>query len=134
MATESAVEKKSVPRTLCPRWGSFRWNCAVRSPAMAGGPVSINNDGTWWAMKKCGQCKLCKDKPIDYTKSDIVPKWFIRGFKDGPNGGYYINLLGGKPGEIGERGDAYFVDDEALCKKCNNERLSAWEEPSKAFY
>jgi hypothetical protein len=59
---------------------------------------------------------------------------FIRGFKDGPNGGYYIDLLGGKPGEIGERGDAYFVDDEALCKKCNNERLSAWEEPSKGFY
>ena len=85
-------------------------------------------------MKKSGQCKLCKNKPIDYTKSDIVPKWFIRGFKDGPNGGYYIDLLGGKPGEIGECGDAYFVDDEALCKKCNNERLSAWEGPSKTFY
>ena len=53
-----------------------------------------------------------------------MPKWFIRGFKDGPNGGYYMDLLRGKPGEIGERGDAYFVDDEALCKKCNNERLS----------
>jgi hypothetical protein len=85
-------------------------------------------------MKKSGQCKLCNDKPIDYTKSDIVPKWFIRGFKDGPSGGYYIDLLRGKPGGIGERGDAYFVDDEALCKKCNNERLSAWEGPSKAFY
>src|SRR5262249_4907948 len=58
------------------------------------------------AMKKSGQCKLCKDNPIDYTKSDIVPKWFIRGFKDGPNGGYYMDLLRGKPGEIGERGDA----------------------------
>jgi hypothetical protein len=101
---------------------------------MAGGAVSINNDGTWWTMKKSGQCKLCKDKPIDYTKSDIVPRWFIRGFKDGPNGGYYMDLLGGSPGEFGERGDAYFVDDEALCKKCNNERLSAWEGPSKAFY
>lgn len=85
-------------------------------------------------MKKSGQCKLCNDKVIDYTKSDIVPKWFIKGFKDGPNGGYYIDLLRGKSGEIGERGDAYFVDDEALCKKCNNERLSAWEGPSKAFY
>jgi len=85
-------------------------------------------------MKKSGQCKLCNDKAVDYTKSDIVPKWFIRGFKEGPNGGYYIDVLGGEPGEVGERGDAYFVDDEALCKKCNNERLSVWEGQSKAFY
>ena len=27
-------------------------------------------------MKKSGDCKLCKDIAIDYTKSDIVPKWF----------------------------------------------------------
>jgi len=85
-------------------------------------------------MKKSGDCKLCTEKAIDYTKSDIVPKWFIKGFKDGPNGGYYIDLLRGKPGQIGERDDAYFVDDEALCKVCNNERLSAWESPTKAFY
>ncbi len=68
------------------------------------------------------------------TKSDIVPKWFIKGFKEGANGGYYIDLLRGEPGEIGERADNYYVDDEALCKKCNNERLSTWENPSKAFY
>ncbi len=85
-------------------------------------------------MGKSGDCKLCREKDIAYTKSDIVPKWFIRGLKDGPNGGYYINLLGGKPGEMGERDDAYFVDDEALCKKCNNERFSAWERPAKEFY
>jgi hypothetical protein len=85
-------------------------------------------------MKKSGDCKLCKDIAIDYTKSDIVPKWFIKGFKDGPNGGYYMDLLRGKPGEIGERDDAYFVDNEALCKKCNSERLSAWEGPAKTFY
>jgi hypothetical protein len=85
-------------------------------------------------VKKSGDCKLCKATAIDYTKSDIVPKWFIRGFKDGPNGGYYIDVLRGKPGEIGARDDAYFVDDEALCKKCNNERLSAWEKPAKSFY
>ena len=85
-------------------------------------------------MKKTGECKLCKSKAIDYTKSDIVPKWFIRSFKDGPNGGYYVDLLRGESGEIGKHGDAYFVDDEALCKKCNNERLSAWEGPTKVFY
>jgi hypothetical protein len=85
-------------------------------------------------MKTIGDCKLCKDIAIDYTKSDIVPKWFIKGFKDGPNGGYYMDLLRGNPGEIGERDDAYFVDHEALCKKCNNERFSVWEKPAKAFY
>src|SRR5262245_8102089 len=85
-------------------------------------------------MKKIGDCKLCQDKGIAYTKSDIVPKWFIKGFKDGPNGGYYMDLLGGKPGEIAARADGYFVDDEALCKKCNNERLSSWESPAKAYY
>jgi hypothetical protein len=85
-------------------------------------------------MKKFGDCKLCKAKAIEYTKSDIVPKWFIKGFKDGPNGGSYIDVLRGKPGEIGARDDAYFVDDQALCKKCNNELLSGWEEPAKSFY
>lgn len=86
-------------------------------------------------MKKSGDCKLCLAKGIEYTKSDIVPKWFIKGFKEGPHGGKYVDLLQpGKEGYPGKLDDAYFVDDEALCRECNNERFSAWEQPSKKFY
>lgn len=86
-------------------------------------------------MKKTGTCKLCLAENIEYTKSDIVPKWFIKSFKEGDHGGKYVDALqSGRDGEPGKLDDAYFVDDEALCSKCNNETFSAWEKPSKTFY
>lgn len=77
---------------------------------------------------KVGDCKLCLAKGVTYTKSDIVPKWFIKTFKGGPDGGRYLDILSGKEGL------AYFYDDEALCSKCNNERISQWESPTKELY